>query len=509
MFVVEVRFGGGDTELECVLLQRSYARIGVHETSHLILDGVKDMPCEIELVRGIGRRFRCMPHGGRIEVTSADLTWPGEYDGYARIVLGETEVFVTSVDPAVGALFLAVGEDCIGEGISQAIISESDSDGLFPAIQATTRPQIGLSLGRLSNTYIGRSRKCLFRLDDREVRPEHLLIKRTISGFVLEPQARNASSSVNGRNLVEGRAISGGDRIAIGSSTVMVFLENQNDMENLAEEMGDSFLAPDYQKPLMMLRKVSGPKSSPNAIPLRVGQSITVGRDPSHSMWIDAPHISRLHMKIEVKSNGYEITDYSTNGTRINGVLITTEKPVFFAHGNLDFALGSGVELNISSQDYHSSKDKKESSLGPKRLVATSSTSDKKEYPSTAFDHIGGTHDYIKVERDEFLSDTNVNVAVSLSAEGSFNDDELSDQIKPGSDNKISSLQEYQFKTMLQLNDVETNLQLDPSLTQAMEQYSYDSTNFSGIQRILPVFLCVIILVLVAIFIILARHIIY
>jgi ABC transport system ATP-binding/permease protein len=53
-------------------------------------------------------------------------------------------------------------------------------------------------------------------------------------------------------------------------------------------------------------------------------RSVTLGRDPSANLYLDAPTISRRHAAIDTDNQGrYILTDYSTNGIFVNGQKVT------------------------------------------------------------------------------------------------------------------------------------------------------------------------------------------
>jgi pSer/pThr/pTyr-binding forkhead associated (FHA) protein len=50
------------------------------------------------------------------------------------------------------------------------------------------------------------------------------------------------------------------------------------------------------------------------------GDLLTLGRDTSNDITIDDPEVSRYHLRLIWKGDGYAVEDMgSTNGTRING----------------------------------------------------------------------------------------------------------------------------------------------------------------------------------------------
>ena len=69
------------------------------------------------------------------------------------------------------------------------------------------------------------------------------------------------------------------------------------------------------------------------------GDLVTIGRQSSCTIVIADNNISRVHARFRAGDNGWTIEDLgSTNGTKVNGVLIT--EPTLLSHGQL-VALGS------------------------------------------------------------------------------------------------------------------------------------------------------------------------
>jgi hypothetical protein len=69
------------------------------------------------------------------------------------------------------------------------------------------------------------------------------------------------------------------------------------------------------------------------------GDLVTVGRQASCTIVIADSNISRVHARFRAADNGWTIEDLgSTNGTKVNGVLIT--EPTLLSHGQL-IALGT------------------------------------------------------------------------------------------------------------------------------------------------------------------------
>jgi len=69
------------------------------------------------------------------------------------------------------------------------------------------------------------------------------------------------------------------------------------------------------------------------------GDLVTIGRQASCTIVIADNNISRVHARFRASDNGWTMEDLgSTNGTKVNGVLIT--EPTLLSHGQL-IALGS------------------------------------------------------------------------------------------------------------------------------------------------------------------------
>ena len=75
---------------------------------------------------------------------------------------------------------------------------------------------------------------------------------------------------------------------------------------------------------------------------------LVVGRecaefDDAHSLILDDPSISRVHLEIRHQGPRVQVVDTSTNGTRLNGVALTRDVPTTLTSG--DTLKIGGVEL--------------------------------------------------------------------------------------------------------------------------------------------------------------------
>lgn len=93
---------------------------------------------------------------------------------------------------------------------------------------------------------------------------------------------------------------------------------------------------------------------------LTPGQEIIIGKDYSCGIVIDASYkqVSRRHVGIlyDAARNQYRVTDYSSNGTYVNGTRLTQGMPAYYPAGTR-IALAKGentIELGSTGGTYHS-----------------------------------------------------------------------------------------------------------------------------------------------------------
>lgn len=115
---------------------------------------------------------------------------------------------------------------------------------------------------------------------------------------------------INGFKITSPTQIFPGDNIIIGNNYfIYEITEDYNhNQPNFAQD--------DYHNNL-----------NRSTVLLRKGTIITIGRDPSNTLVLNHPHVSRVHAEIEISSEGTFIKDLnSTNGTYVDGILITDKQ---------------------------------------------------------------------------------------------------------------------------------------------------------------------------------------
>ena len=167
-----------------------------------------------------------------------------------------------------------------------------------------------LSLYPGQQYYIGRDPAyCQLILHDPEVSRMHIIVSLDENNrVVLEDNKSQNGTFINGSAITNPVLISPGDQINFGTATVTLDSSHAYAMEELTA--GQTGL----EQPV-----------SASAF----GTVITIGRDPSNTMVLLHPHVSRRHAVIETTESGTFIRDLnSTNGTFVNGIKITDRHPL-------------------------------------------------------------------------------------------------------------------------------------------------------------------------------------
>ncbi len=454
MFAVQVRFLDSKEPPENVILRRLYATIGSRESCHLIIDGVDDLPWELRIRRGIGTRFflqKVEIHGDKIVIKEEC-----EYVTFGTVVFDDMEFFIYCIDTQVAKLYLNHSESQL-DTIPPSFLTVSSE--LFPVLYCVSEPKVGLSICSLEKLYIGRSRSCLFRLEQKDLLAEHLEFTHVGHCWYVGPTSSESSFSLNGRSISEKSILKSGDRIVVGGSEIL-FLDSEIDLNRFSDEVGYS-LSEKSSLRSGYLNIEEGP-DAPKSIPLVENKAFTIGRDPSHSLWIDKYFISRLHCTIVPRADSLEITDFSSNGTSVNGRKLVKDNVSIFKESSIKIILGPGIKL---------------------RYVSGSSA-------SNAVDNVSE----LDLEYDGVSSGV----------------PEIEHKIIESIDSNTDSFADYQKKTIRQMEESSGNRAVSsPFLSETSMDNFTEVPIQIGLSRFLPqVFIGALILVLSIVFVLLARNII-
>lgn len=341
MFAVQVRFLDSKEKPETVVLRRLYATIGSRESSHLIIDGVADLSWELRIRRGIGTRFFLQ----KVELINSDYIVKDEieYLTFGSIIIEDMEFFIYCIDPQVSKMYLGKVDSQL-ESLPGDILSSVSQ--LFPVLYSVCDPKVALSISSLESLFVGRSRKCLFRMESRHLLPEHIEIFQVAEDWYARQATADAKFSINGKLVTDKIAIKSGDRFGHGDIE-FIYLDSESDLNRFSDEIGYSLSEQSSLRSGHLILEEDQGKS--RIIPLVENSLFTIGRDPSHSLWLDKYFISRLHCTILLKGDNLEITDFSSNGTLVSGKKLIKDRVTIFNDLELDIVLGPGIRLLYKS----------------------------------------------------------------------------------------------------------------------------------------------------------------
>jgi pSer/pThr/pTyr-binding forkhead associated (FHA) protein len=507
MFLIEVDFNDELSERETVLLKRSYARIGPSETSHLIIDGI-GLPCDIQVVKGYGDSFKCSPIFSSKNMKHQDdiFPWSGEYHRSVEICIEDIYISILSIDAVIAEFFIANQGQLNPRDLLDLVFTEKEP--LFPAIQMISEPKVGLSIGLLEKCYLGKSRDCLFRMDHPELRPQHAVVKRNGSSYSIESIGQDIQMSVNGRSIgSSSKILHGGDRIQLHDSVEVVFITDHQNLEDISNELGPAhFSMPSFAN-AKILRAVSG-LINPVSLSIREGQTIDIGRDPLHPVWINAAFVSRLHATITLLNDTYTVVDYSSNGTVVNGVKLGAGKKFTYSSSEV-LHLVFGPEAEIMVSDFTDAEFQKWIKGRSSSDVNLSKEKGDSEVILESSKNIVGTLSSTK--KEGMLENNSEKVESRLPEKKSskiLSEDISPDPVMP-SDDLPKTFEEYQKKTIKKLQNNDHENFIDLSLQASMDEYSYENREKNVTSKYLVLVIVVVILLVLGGFIALGLNLIH
>lgn len=352
MFVIQVDFKDGVNQVESAYINRLFVKIGTTESSHLILDGVRALPYQLGIIRGLGDTFTCkalwIEQGKKQE-----LSWEKEYSHSAHISLPDVHVYITSIPGFIAQKVRS--DDLSYRLLTEMLRTNENTKSIFPAFISSQSPRVSLSVGGVDELRIGNTRSCLLRIDSFREKKEYAKVSQSAAGFELENIHSRDVIKVN-NNVISSKVLLGPrDRIHFSCGVEVIYVTSEEDLRALSDELPD-FLTSLKGGLRRNMRAIGGP-ISPTVVPLHVGQTVSIGRDPGHNMWIDAPFISRLHCSIYVEEDGYVCSDFSTNGVEVNGKKLTKGMQERFPNAVMHISFGHGTGVLISDFDENAARE--------------------------------------------------------------------------------------------------------------------------------------------------------
>jgi pSer/pThr/pTyr-binding forkhead associated (FHA) protein len=348
MFSLEIQFKDGISPPETIFVRRAVAIIGSGDYAHVVIEGANSSLVEIEVARGLGRKFSCHSLDSLSDKSKGSVLVQEEnYVDCAMLDLGDVSAYVTPLDVDLRILPDEPPEQASLRVLRRALTKNSPT---FPAIALIDGPPLFFSFSEDLPLVIGRSRRCGFRIDASDVSAEHVRIGYDNEGYWLEDLGSTNGTFVNGDRVVARRILKTGDSIVIGADHKLALLTSQKDFTRLTQqnvERRSSTTARFYPCILSTSEFVR-----PSRFVFFRSDKISIGRDPANDIWVGAPHISRKHSELSIDERGrFIIVDHSSNGTFLNGVELPKEVAYELPSDLPVINFGTGIKLGICKND--------------------------------------------------------------------------------------------------------------------------------------------------------------
>lgn len=318
MFALEIQFKEPLSQCETLLVRRSQVLIGSSDQAHVVVDDMAPLQYQIQLVREVGRQFRCVPVGMSDSVQIPPML-AGVFTGNATLDLGPISMNIIALD-----VDLALRENEATDRAGVRVLRQATATGgpKFPAVVFASSPPTVVSFAPDQQLYIGRSGDCALRIDAPEISAKHARVSFESGQFWVEDLGSTNGTFVDSQQISGKVAVDPCTPIRLGRDTLVYGVLNQDEIGSFSKQRADRSGGVVVERRYPVLISLSE-IARPARLVVPLGGSVRVGRDPSSEMWLGAPHISRQHCIVGLSKTGeLSITDQSTNGTSYgDGVL--------------------------------------------------------------------------------------------------------------------------------------------------------------------------------------------
>jgi pSer/pThr/pTyr-binding forkhead associated (FHA) protein len=343
MFALEIIFHDGVSQPEMIYVRRPQALIGASDVAHVEVEDLRELNCQIRLVRELGRRFRCLP-SGNVPPELAEL--PAHlFDGQAAVDLGPVKFFVTALDSDLGLRETEPPDRAGVRILRQACAAPSP---VFPAVVVRSSTPMVVSFVADQPIYIGRSRQCALRLDSADISGKHARLGYENGQFWVEDLGSTNGTFVNEQQISGRVNVAPGVPIILGREISIVGVTSEDQITQVSlEQPAPAERAPAIERTYPVLVSISE-VARPAKLVLAPGHTVNLGRDPSSDIWLGAPHVSRRHCSVLLRDDeSVVVTDHSTNGTGYDGGVLKRGQSLEFRGKPCVLDFGSGVTVAL------------------------------------------------------------------------------------------------------------------------------------------------------------------
>jgi hypothetical protein len=323
LFAVELLFNDGVSPDELIVVRRQSFVLGSIQDADVILEGTSGAISPIRIERRRGRRFAAIP--------LEDDSSPQIFNGEGELTVGEITLKVIPLDLDLVIAASKQLEFAPAKVLSRALCNQPPE---YPALEIIGATNSIVSFPDDQELLIGKSRNCAVRLDEEGIFPEHVKVgcnaeNNLLHEFWIEP-CPGAHSYLESNASIEHRSDIGAGQLVVlspGKCSIRLLRKDEGISEKVERNRKSSAVISRY--PCVVSRSEL---MKPDRYPLSIGRKVSLGRDPSNEIWFNASHVSRLHAELLLDldpnsggKNSVSITDYSSNGTFIDGARLNTE----------------------------------------------------------------------------------------------------------------------------------------------------------------------------------------
>lgn len=196
---------------------------------------------------------------------------------------------------------------------------------------------------------IGRGSKNDIIIHDNEISREHCRLVRDADDYLLEDLNSSNGTFVNAQRVTRPWALTSGCYVELGDAIAFEYERLEPSVHTPANETETRLRQPKPEAvpEYFSLHMASGPETG--RVYTLAQPLVKIGRDLTNDIIIQDPEVSRFHARLRRVGSAFQIEDMgSTNGTRLNDVLVTRATAL---ENNDAISLGTGVRLQYVTAD--------------------------------------------------------------------------------------------------------------------------------------------------------------
>jgi len=348
MFALEISFVDDPGSTEFLLVRRPRFSIGSRKEANVNIEEMQQLGFDLEISRGLGPSFSSRPLAPGGQDVSQFKYLSNTFSENAAIDLGPVKLKVTALESDLIVRESDTPDKAAARIFRQSLAFETPK---FPAWVILGNNPLVFSFSPDQSILIGRSNKCLLRVDAHDVSNEHARLGYESGSFWIEDLGSTNGTFVDGEQVSGRQVVAPETRIMIGGHTLIIGITDKDQLSRAIQPEGVvKSVEPATVKAQFPSIVSNSDLVRPARLALPAGTSVVVGRDPDNDLWIGAPHVSRKHFSVSVSKTGeISVVDMSRNGMVWSQGILPRNQPFIIKPGANIFDLGGGITIALCS----------------------------------------------------------------------------------------------------------------------------------------------------------------